>query len=137
MDQSKSVSKIETIPDEIFRVIFKHLAVEDVFNLGETSKRLSFIVVNNVTHPLGTKLQYLKTVKKHFEKLPSSYDGITQFPYSNLCSKEDCDCQLYQKRKDIILIHHVYCSMCTLEPRMTICTEEHICRAVMRLKWCH
>jgi len=44
MDQSKSVSKIETMPDKIFRVVLKHLAVEDVFNLGETSKRLSFII---------------------------------------------------------------------------------------------
>ena len=67
MNQSERVSKIETIPEEIFRVIFKHLTVEDIFNLGETSKRMNLVVVNNVTHPLGTKLQYLKMFKKHFE----------------------------------------------------------------------
>ena len=104
MNQSERVSKIETIPEEIFRVIFTHLPAEDIFNLDETSKRMKFVVLNNVTHPLSTKLQYLKTKKKHFEKLPSPYDDISTFPYSNLCTKGVCACQLYYKRKTLVVV---------------------------------
>ena len=112
MDQFKNVSKIETIPEEIFREIFLHLSSKDIFSLGETSKRLSYIVANNVTHPLSTKLQYLKTKKKHYEKLSSPYDNIPPFPYSNVCAKEVCECQLYYKRKNLVVIDPLCCVKC-------------------------
>ena len=80
MDRVKSISIIERLPEEIFReFIFKYISSEDVFNLGETSKKMKAIVLNNLTHPLGTELQYLKTKKKYFEGISSSYDDIYTF----------------------------------------------------------
>ena len=73
---------------------------------------MKFIVLNNITHPLGTELQYLKTIKEHFEKLPSPYDSIPSFTYSNLCTKDVCECQLYHKRKHLIVIDPVCCARC-------------------------
>ena len=73
------MSKTETLPEKIFRDSFNHFSSKNIFNLGETSKRMQFIVLNNVTHPFSTELQYRKTIKKTFEKLTSPYDNISTF----------------------------------------------------------
>ena len=87
---------MEKLPEEIFRKhIFVFLNPEDIFNLGECSSQMKDIVLNNLTHPLGTHLQYLKTRKKLFDKLPSAYDKINLFKYSELCIKSDCSCILF------------------------------------------
>lgn len=120
---------MEKLPEEIFRKhIFVFLNPEDIFNLGECSSQMKDIVLNNLTHPLGTHLQYLKTRKQLFEKLPSVYDEINMFKYSELCAKSDCSCILFHKRKNCVVLDPVFCEKCQ---RMYLCMYHDILLAVM------
>ena len=58
---------MEKLLEEFFfrKHIFVFLNPEDIFNLGECSSQMKDIVLNNLTHPLGTQLQYLKTRKNY------------------------------------------------------------------------
>ena len=96
MDKARVHTSIEDLPEKFFySCSFKYLAPLDIFNLGQCSRKLMNIVVHRSTHPLGTKLQYLKTKHKHFTKTPTVYDNMPCFNLMSKCSKIGCPCFKY------------------------------------------
>ena len=113
MDKGSVHTSIEDLPEEIiYSCIFKYLSPIDIFNLGQCSRRLRNIVVYNSTHPLGTRLQHLKTKYKHFMKTPTVYDNMPCFNLMSKCSKKDCPCFNYHQRKDWIIMDPAFCPSC-------------------------
>ena len=113
MDKARVHTSIEDLPEEIFySCFFKYLAPLDIFNLGQCSRKLLNIVVHRSTHPLGTKLQYLKTKHKHFTKTPTVYDNMPCFNLMSKCSKIGCPCFKYHQRKDWIIMDPAFCPSC-------------------------
>ena len=99
--------------ESIFREnIFKFLSPEDIFNLGECSNEMKRIVIGNLSHPLATRLQYLKTMKKYYLRISSSYDDIDSFQYMELSSKNDCECRKFHQRKNCVIIDSSFCFTC-------------------------
>ena len=112
MDKTRVHPSIEDLPDEIFHsCIFRYLSPVDIFNLGQYSRRLTNIVVHS-PHPLGTKLQYIKTMYKHYMKIPTVYDNISRFELMSKCFKTTCPCNKFHQRKDWIILDPAFCQSC-------------------------
>ena len=86
-------SSLENLPNEvILGLIFPYLNAEDIFNVGEPSKKMKNLVVYNIRHPLSTELQYLKIKKRFFKKENSPYDNVECFRNMEKCLKTTCKC---------------------------------------------
>lgn len=112
MDKVHVHTSIENLPEEFFHsYIFKYLSPLDIFNLGHYSRRLKNIVVRS-SHPLGTKLQCIKTMYKHFKHKTTVYDNIPCFESMSKCSKIVCPCYKFHQRKDWIIMDPAFCRSC-------------------------
>ena len=109
----KRMVGIDSIPEEVFREnIFKYLSAKDIFNLGECSKLMNFIVVSNLTHPQSTSVQYEKSIQQYVLQTQSAYDNIKEFYKSEICLNQECCCQRYHKRKNVVVIDPLFCGRC-------------------------
>ena len=69
MEKGRKRTCLENIPSLVFRDhIFKFLTPNDIFNLGQCSKSMKLMVVSEVTHPMSTELQCIKTTVRFYEK---------------------------------------------------------------------
>ena len=115
-------SSIEKLPEEVFRHnIMKYLSPEDIFHLGEVSQRMKEVILRNLSHPLATFLQYLKTVKSNYYKICSPYDDVDTFENSELCREYLCECQKFHKRKSVVILDPLYCEDCNVNNRYQTC----------------
>ena len=104
---------IRDLPSEIFRnCIFKYLSTEDVFNLGETCTMMKYMVIENLSHPLATFLQYLRTRTGYFFKEVSVYDEVLEFNFSTLCTQRNCMGRQFHKQKHLVVTDPLNCIPC-------------------------
>ena len=79
---------LELFPDLVLKNILKFLCARDIFELGQCSRRLNRIVVDETNHPLTTELQSIKTLFKHYFKKTTVYDEIERFRFIDKCEKD-------------------------------------------------
>ena len=132
---------MDRLPEEIFRNnIFIYLSEEDIFNLGQTTPRLRYILLSNVSHPMATCLQYIKTKRRHIMKEATVYDDAENFQFSDLCVRRGCKCSRFRKRKDVVILDPLNCAECNSRRNFNFlegCLEHNILMPLLlRLSTC-
>ena len=117
---------LEVFPDLVLKNILKFLSARDIFELGQCSRRLNRIVVDETNHPLTTELQSIKTLFKHYFKKTTVYDEIERFRFIDKCEKDECRCQNYRQRKTWVIKDPAACESCETNLLRGVYSEEYM-----------
>ena len=119
LDLSLQVTYIEFIPGEIFyRFIFPNLEPEDIFSLGQCSRKMRSLVEENISHPIAIHLQYVRTRERYIVQENSVYETSgcsTSFKNSIKCNDMTCYCQRFLQIDEWTVLDPEYCQECDIE----------------------
>ena len=119
---------LNNLPNEMLRNFMKYMTAEDLFTFGQVNNKFRENVINYCTHPLSTKMQYLKTRKNWYYKEKTVYDlpnGLSMFKNvrKTMCKNDSCECKLYRQRKDWTIIDIFYCPCSEYGDKPSTCSE--------------